>query len=110
MALPNENKTAKVVAVEQAIGKMSPQELAALPALDASDFQIFGTLIQYFSFIDLNLRRALELFKLAKMLPKTALKQYPNLTDRRSLKRSLRLCREWMRRRRMSRQHSPGLK
>ena len=45
MALPNENRTAKVVAVEQAIGKMSPQELAALPALDASDFRVFGTLI-----------------------------------------------------------------
>jgi hypothetical protein len=43
MALPKENRTEKVVAVEQAIGKMSPQELAALPGLDAADFQVFGT-------------------------------------------------------------------
>src|SRR5882672_2608608 len=81
MALPNENRTAKVIAVEEAIGKMSPQELAALPGLDGEDFKVVGTLIQHFSFMDLNLRRALELFKLSKMLPKSAEKLYPDLPD-----------------------------
>jgi hypothetical protein len=81
MALPRENKTAKVVAVEEAIKKMSPQELAALPGLDGEDFKVFGTLTQHFCFIDLNLRRALEVFALSKMLPKSAAKLYPDLPD-----------------------------
>jgi hypothetical protein len=67
MALPRENRTAKVIAVEEAIKKMSPQELAALPGLDGEDFKVFGTFIQHFCFIDLNLRRALELFAISKM-------------------------------------------
>jgi hypothetical protein len=48
MALPRENRTANVIAVEEAIKKMSPQELAALPCLDGEDFKVFGTLIQHF--------------------------------------------------------------
>jgi hypothetical protein len=81
MALPKENRTDKVTTVEAAIGKMSSQELGALPNLDAEDFKIFGTLIQHFAFIDLNLRRALEIFQMAKMLPENAAKQYPDLQD-----------------------------
>src|SRR6266567_1321578 len=81
MALPGENRTPKVIAIEEAIKKMSSQELAALPGLDGEDFKTFGTLIQHFCFIDLNLRRALELFALKKMLPKSAEKLYPNLSD-----------------------------
>jgi hypothetical protein len=53
--------------------------LAALPGLNGDDFMVFGTLIQHFCFIDLNLRRALELFKLSEMLPESAKKLYPNL-------------------------------
>src|ERR1700730_19227656 len=70
MALRKENRTAKVIAVEEAIKKMSPQELAALPGLDGEDFKVFGTLIQHFCCIDLNLRRAKEVFAIAEMLPK----------------------------------------
>jgi hypothetical protein len=76
-----EKKTAKVVAVEEAIKKMSPQELAASPGLDGEDFKVFGTLTQHFCSIDLNLRRALEVFALSKMLPKSAAKLYPDLPD-----------------------------
>jgi hypothetical protein len=36
MALPKENRTDKVTVIEAAIGKMSPQELGALPNLDAN--------------------------------------------------------------------------
>lgn len=78
MALPRENRTAKVIAVEAAIKKMSPQELAALPGLDGEDFKVFGTLIQHFCFIDLNLRRALELFAISK---KSAANRYQDLPD-----------------------------
>jgi hypothetical protein len=81
MALPKENRTAKVIAVEEAIKKMSPQELEALPGLDGEDFKVFGTLIQHFCFIDLNLRRALELFAISKMLPKSAANRYQDLPD-----------------------------
>jgi hypothetical protein len=81
MALPRENRTANVIAVEEAIKKMSPQELAALPCLDGEDFKVFGTLIQHFCFIDLNLRRALEVFAIAKMLPKSTPKRYQGLFD-----------------------------
>ena len=81
MALPNENRTAKTDAVEAEIKKMGPKDLAALPGLDDSDFKTFGTLIQHFCFIDLNLRRSLELFHLSGMLPESAKKLYPNLPD-----------------------------
>ncbi|TMJ17959.1 MAG: hypothetical protein E6G93_13395 [Alphaproteobacteria bacterium] len=81
MALPNENRTAKTDAVEAKIKKMGPKDLAALPGLDADDLRVFGTLIQHFCFIDLNLRRSLELFKLSGMLPESARKLYPNLPD-----------------------------
>ena len=81
MALPNENRTAKTDAVEAAIKKVGPKDLVALPGLDGDDFKVFGTLIQHFCFIDLILRRALELFELSQMLPETAKKLYPNLPD-----------------------------
>jgi len=78
MALPREDRTAKVIAVEEAIKTMSPQELAALPGLDGEDFKVFCTLI---CFIDLNLRRALEPFAISKMLPKSAANRYQDLPD-----------------------------
>ena len=37
MALPREIRIAKVIEVENAIKKMSPQEVAALPGLDGED-------------------------------------------------------------------------
>jgi hypothetical protein len=81
MALPREIRTTKVTEVEDAIKKMSPQELSALPSLDNDDFSVFGALIQHFCFIDLNLSRALEVFAIAKMLPSRVTKRYPNLLD-----------------------------
>jgi hypothetical protein len=81
MALPRENKTEKVTNVQEAVAKMSPQEIGALPGLDDEDFRLFGTLVQHFSFIDLNLRRALEIFHLAKRLPEKAAKSYPDIPD-----------------------------
>jgi hypothetical protein len=81
MALPLDNSTAKVIAVQEAIKKMSPQELSTLPGLERGDFAAFGMLMQHFCFIDLNLRRALELFAISKMLPKSVAKRYPDLSD-----------------------------
>jgi hypothetical protein len=85
VALPRENRTEKTDAVEEAIKNMSPQEFAALPGLEREDFEAFGMLIQHFCFIDLNLRRALEVFASSKMLPKklpkSAAKGYQYLSD-----------------------------
>lgn len=81
MALPPVIGTAKVIEVNEAVQKMSPKELEALPNLDDDDFKVFGSLIQHFCFVDLNLRRALEVFAISKMLPKSAQKLYPDLAD-----------------------------
>ena len=75
MALPNPVMDAtKVRAVSEAIGKMSPQEIGALPPLDDDDFRLFGAISQHYCFLDLNLRRALEVVHLAKRLAQDALK------------------------------------
>jgi hypothetical protein len=63
MALPTDNPNVTTDAVASEIRKMGPKDLAALPNLDGADLQLIGTLIQYFSFMDLNLRRALEIFR-----------------------------------------------
>ncbi len=81
MALPREIKTEKVTNVQETVAKMSPQEIGALPSLDDEDLRLFGTIVQHFSFIDLNLRRALEIFHLAKRLPENAARWYPDIRD-----------------------------
>jgi hypothetical protein len=82
MALPKDNPNAQVDAVAAEIKAMGSKDLAALPDLEAEDFRLFGTLIQYFAFMDLNLRRALETFHSLKMLPKEYVKLWPkNLPD-----------------------------
>jgi hypothetical protein len=77
MALPKDNPNAQVDAVAAEIKAMGSKDLAALPDLEAEDFRLFGTLIQYFAFMDLNLRRALETFHSLKMLPKEYVKLWP---------------------------------
>ena len=78
MALPKDNPNAATDAVAAEIKKMGPKDLAALPDLDGADLQLIGTLIQYFSFMDLNLRRALETFHAEKMLPREYAKLWPD--------------------------------
>ena len=81
MALPGEFRTDKVTSIEEAVRNLSAQQLAALPPLDDADFHLFGVIIQHFGFIDLNLRRAIEIFYIAKRLPDLASKAFPNLQD-----------------------------
>lgn len=81
MALPDEISTEKVAAISDALGKMSGEQIASLPELEGSDLRCFGRLIQCFCFIDLNLRRALELFYLAGKLPEKWQKDYPKISD-----------------------------
>lgn len=81
MALPKDNPNEKIRAVEEKVAKMSGDELAALPDCDEGDFKVFGLSVQYFGFMDFNLRRALEIFHKAKMIPREYQKLYPNLPD-----------------------------
>jgi hypothetical protein len=78
MALPKDNPNATTQAVEAEIKKMEPKALATLPDLDGEDLRLFGTLIQYFAFMDLNLRRALDMFNTQRMLPKDYAKFWPD--------------------------------
>jgi hypothetical protein len=60
---------------------MSPDELSALPPLTREDHEMIGIFIQHYNFIDLNLRRALEIFAMAKLLPAHARKKYPDIVE-----------------------------
>jgi hypothetical protein len=77
MAPPKDNPNATTDAVAAEIKEMCPKHLAALPDLEGDDLQLIGTLIQYFSFMDFNLRRALETFHAEKMLPTEYVKLWP---------------------------------
>lgn len=81
MALPDEISNEKVAAISEKLAKMSSEEIGALPELEGTDFRCFGRLIQCFCFIDLNLRRALEIFELAGKLPDKWKKDYPKISD-----------------------------
>jgi hypothetical protein len=81
MALPKEVDAEKVRAVHEAIGKMTPQQIGDLPPLEDDDFKLFGIISQHYCFIDLNLRRALEIMHAAKRLPPERVKKYPKYRD-----------------------------
>ena len=81
MALPREAPADNVTAVSAALAQMSPNEKANLPPLDDDDFRLFGVISQHFCFIDFNLRRSLEIMRMAKRLPPEHVKKYPNYSD-----------------------------
>jgi hypothetical protein len=81
MALPKQVDAAKVQAVNEAVARMSSQELDALPPLDAEDLRLFGAISQRYCFLDLHLRRALEIMWMAKRLPLEHVKKYPDYSD-----------------------------
>jgi hypothetical protein len=81
MALPQEVDAEKVRAVKEAIAKMTSQEIAALPSLESDDIRLFGAISQLYCFLDLNLRRALEVMHMAKRLPPESVSRYPDYRD-----------------------------
>lgn len=81
MALPGEFRNHKVTSVEEAVRNLSAKQLGELPPLDNQDLHLFGVVVQHFGFIDLNLRRAVEIFYLAKRLPEAARNAFPNNQD-----------------------------
>jgi hypothetical protein len=81
MALPPEYLTPKMEATREKLSNLHLSELIALPPLTPEDNEMIGAFIQHFNFIDLNLRRAIEIFSLANLLPVKAVKKYPNVSD-----------------------------
>ncbi|WP_316189135.1 hypothetical protein [Bradyrhizobium sp. SZCCHNS1054] len=49
------------------------------PILEAADHQLIGALIQEFNYVDFNLRRAIEIFAHAKLLPEQGARKYPKI-------------------------------
>jgi hypothetical protein len=81
MALPSEYLTPKMEATREKLSNLRLSELIALPPLTPKDSEMVGAFIQHFNFIDLNLRRAIEIFSIASLLPASAAKKYPNVND-----------------------------
>jgi len=64
----------------EAIVANAPREkLMEFPVLQPEDHHIIGFFIQQFNYMDLNLRRAIETFHQAKLLPDKAAKKYPKI-------------------------------
>ena len=56
--------------VERKVLSMTPEEISALPPLTDHDFYVIGALIQTYNFVDLNVRRALEIFGASSLTSK----------------------------------------
>jgi hypothetical protein len=81
MALPKAFPTPEIERVLNHVRSITSSEQNGLPSLGDRDLHMIGSLVQHYCFIDVNLRRAAEIFYLAKMLPKAAAKQYPDIQD-----------------------------
>ena len=89
MALPQNNPDEITEAVGAEI-RAAAKDLASLPDVQAEDLALFGTLIQYFAFMDFNLRRAIETFYAEKMLPEKYAKLWPQSLPNSGLTEALR--------------------
>ena len=81
MALPIGFSTPEMEAALARVQAMDEAQLQSLLPLQADDLQMIGALIQHYSFVDFNLRRAIEIFHAAKLLSGKPLRLYPNIRD-----------------------------
>jgi hypothetical protein len=65
--------------LETIVASAPREKLMDFPVLRPEDHQMIGFFIQQFNYIDLNLRRAIETFHHAQLLPKKATKKYPRI-------------------------------
>jgi hypothetical protein len=79
MALPPEHKTARIMHINSIVANTPAAQLFEFPVLQPADHQLIGAFIQYFNYIDLNLRRAIEAFAHARLLQGDAAKRYPRI-------------------------------
>lgn len=66
--LPPEHKTAELLELERLM-RLSGEGLLTFPHLRDEDHQLIGAYIQIYNFIELNLRRCVEIFVTVGMLP-----------------------------------------
>jgi hypothetical protein len=79
MALPPENRTPRVEMLEAIVAATQRDRLIDFPLLEPEDHRVIGTFIQLFNYMDFNLRRAIETFSVANLLPDKARKKYPKI-------------------------------
>jgi hypothetical protein len=79
MALPPENRTSRVEKLEAIVAATRRDRLTEFPVLEPEDHRIIGMFIQLFNYIDFNLRRTIETFSVADLLPDKARKKYPKI-------------------------------
>jgi hypothetical protein len=65
--------------IQSIVANTPAEKLFNFPVLQPADHQLIGAFIQYFNYIDLNLRRAIEAFAHAKLLRGEAAKRYPRI-------------------------------
>jgi len=65
--------------LEAIVASTQREKLMDFPVLQPADHQLIGFFIQQFNYMDFNLRRAIETFHHAKLLPGKAAKKYPKI-------------------------------
>jgi hypothetical protein len=65
--------------LEAIVARAPREKLMDFPVLQPADHQMIGFFIQQFNYMDLNLRRAVETFHHAKLLPAKAANKYPKI-------------------------------
>lgn len=68
MALPKATETPRTRQLQNIVDKLKPEELAGWPGPTKDDFALIGCLVVQFSYIDLSLRRIVEMLDREKML------------------------------------------
>jgi hypothetical protein len=81
MVLPREYPTLETEVIQKKIAALTPEEFGALPPLLEKDLVFMGVFIQLYNTFDFNLRRALEIFLLAHMLPVHLERKYDKFRD-----------------------------
>jgi hypothetical protein len=79
MALPPEHRTPRIEMLEAIVAATPRDRLIDFPLLQPSDHLMVGVFIQTYNYMDFNLRRAIETFAYAKLLPPKAAKKYPKI-------------------------------
>lgn len=79
MALPKAHGTAETARLQAFVMKQAPEAMGLFPILRRTDMQVIGSYIQLFNYIDMHLRRCLEIFARNNMLPESTAKKYTRI-------------------------------
>lgn len=79
MPLPKPNETTETNRPQAFVQQRTPEELGRFPILRRSDMQLIGTYIQIYNYIDMHLRRCIEIFARRDMLSANFGKKYTRI-------------------------------